>query len=306
MSVWLSQSHTPAPRFVGNQSLRPEDTLAQRKFRLLTQRMSANPPNLSSRPRNLILAQLPDEEYASLAKSLTPIDLPLGMQLSEPNQPIEYVYFLNSGLISTDALTELGESVEVGVIGREGFSGLPTLLDQPQMSHSVIMQGIGEGLRIRSSIVRDEFLKGGMLQRMVHAFAYLQLVQVSQSVLCNRLHEVNARLARWLLTSADRMESESLHLTQEFLAQMLGVQRSTVTVAAGDLQRAGMIGYSRGKINILDRPELTKVACECYAIVSSSYERVLNTGPNGSPELCRSDDRQRDDCSLDSTENLQR
>jgi CRP-like cAMP-binding protein len=244
--------------------------------------MSANPPNLLSRPRNIILAQLPDEAFASLAPFLTPIDLPLGMKLSEPNRPIEYVYFLNSGLISTDALTEEGESVEVGVIGREGFSGLPALLDQPQMSHSVIMQGIGEGLRIRSSVVRDEFLKGGMLQRMVHAFAYLQLVQVSQSVLCNRMHEVDARLARWLLTSADRMESESLNLTQEFLSQMLGVQRSTVTVAAGELQRAGMIGYSRGKINILKRAELTKVACECYGIVSSSYRRVLQDSPDGS------------------------
>jgi CRP-like cAMP-binding protein len=245
--------------------------------------MSDNLPNHSSRPRNIILAQLPNDEYASMAKFLTPVDLPLGMQLSEPNLPIEYVYFLNSGLISTDALTEQGESVEVGVIGREGFSGLPALLDQPQMSHSVIMQGVGEGLRIRSTIVRDEFLKGGMMQRMVHAFAYLQLVQVSQSVLCNRMHEVDARLARWLLTSADRMESESLNLTQEFLSQMLGVQRSTVTVAAGELQRAGMIGYSRGKINILDRPKLTKVACECYEIVSSSYRRMLKAaGPNGS------------------------
>jgi CRP-like cAMP-binding protein len=244
--------------------------------------MSVNPPNLLSRPRNVILAQLPDEAFASLAPFLTPIDLPLGMKLSEPNLPIEYVYFLNSGLISTDALTEEGETVEVGVIGREGFSGLPALLDQPQMSHSVIMQGIGEGLRIRSSVVRDEFLKGGMLQRMVHAFAYLQLVQVSQSVLCNRMHEVDARLARWLLTSADRMESESLNLTQEFLSQMLGVQRSTVTVAAGELQRAGMIGYSRGKINILDRPQLTKVACECYGIVRSSYRRVLKDGADGS------------------------
>jgi CRP-like cAMP-binding protein len=244
--------------------------------------MSDNPPNLLSRPRNVILAQLPDETFASLEPFLTPIDLPLGMKLSEPNRPIEYVYFLNSGLISTDALTEEGETVEVGVIGREGFSGLPALLDQPQMSHSVIMQGIGEGLRIRSSVVRDEFLKGGMLQRMVHAFAYLQLVQVSQSVLCNRMHEVDARLARWLLTSADRMESESLNLTQEFLSQMLGVQRSTVTVAAGELQRAGMIGYSRGKINILDRPQLTKVACECYGIVWSSYRRVLKDDLDGS------------------------
>jgi CRP-like cAMP-binding protein len=241
-----------------------------------------NTTDSTIRCRNALLAQLPEDEYASFAKYLTPIDLPLGKQLSEPNLPIEYVYFLNSGLISTDALTEKGESVEVGVIGREGFAGLPALLDQPQMSHSVLIQGVGEGLRIRSSIVRDEFLKGGMFQRMVHTFIYLQLVQVTQSVLCNRMHEVDARLARWLLTSADRMESESLNLTQEFLAQMLGVQRSTVTVAAGELQRTGMIGYSRGKINILDRASLTLVACECYEIVSSSYQRLLKANPDGS------------------------
>jgi len=229
-----------------------------------------------------MLALLPDAEYETLAKFLVPVELPLEMRLSEPNEPIEYIYFLNSGLISTDALTEKGESVEVGVIGREGFSGLPALLDQPQMSHSVMMQGVGEGLRIRSSILRDQFVKGGMLQRLVHTFAYLQLVQVSQSVLCNRMHEVDARLARWLLTSADRMESESLNLTQEFLAQMLGVQRSTVTVAAGDLQRAGMIGYSRGKIHILDRVNLSRTACECYQIVSSTYQRVLQLNGNNS------------------------
>jgi CRP-like cAMP-binding protein len=232
-------------------------------------------PDLLPRPRNLILAQLPDSEYEELAKFLVPVDLPLEMKLSEPNEPIEYIYFLNSGLISTDALTEKGESVEVGVIGREGFAGLPALLDQPQMSHSVLMQGVGEGLRIRSSILREQFIRGGTLQRLVHSFAYLQLVQTTQSVLCNRMHEVDARLARWLLTSADRMESESLNLTQEFLAQMLGVQRSTVTVAAGELQRQGLIGYSRGKIHILDRNKLTKSACECYGIVRASYERVL-------------------------------
>jgi CRP-like cAMP-binding protein len=235
------------------------------------------------RPRNLILAQLPDAEYETLANFLVPVDLPLHTRLSEPNEPIDYVYFLNSGLISTDALTEKGESVEVGVIGREGLAGLPALFSQPQMSHSVMMQGMGEGLRIRSSVVREQFVRGGMLQRMVHTFAYLQLVQVTQSVLCNRMHEVDARLARWLLTSADRMESESLNLTQEFLAQMLGVQRSTVTVAAGELQRAGLIGYSRGKIHIADRPRLTATACECYRIVTASYRRVLQ--PNGNNSL---------------------
>jgi CRP-like cAMP-binding protein len=235
----------------------------------------------NSRPRNIILSQLPADEYEALAKHLVATPLALERRLSEPNQPIEYIYFLNTGLISTDAVTAKGEQVEVGVTGREGLGGLPALLDQPQMSHSVIMQGVGEGLRIRSSIVRAEFLKGGMLQHLVHAFIYLQLVQVTQSVLCNRMHEVEARLSRWLLTSADRMESEYLNLTQEFLSQMLGVQRSTVTVAAGDLQRKGMIGYSRGRIHILDRAGLAVMACECYGIVNASYERILKKDENG-------------------------
>lgn len=216
-----------------------------------------------------------------MAKFLVPVELPLEKALSEPNQPIEFLYFLNSGLISTDVVTVRGEQVEIGVIGREGFAGLPALFDQPQMSHMVIMQGAGEGMRIRSSVVRSEFLKGGMLQKLVHDFAYLQLVQITQSVLCNRMHEVEARLARWLLTSADRMESELLHLTQEFLSQMLGVQRSTVTVAAGELQRLGLIGYSRGRIHILDRPGLIAKTCECYSIVASSYNRLLKKGENG-------------------------
>jgi CRP-like cAMP-binding protein len=238
-------------------------------------------PLTSTTPRNIILSQLPADEYAALAKHLVPVELPLERRLSEPNQPIEFIYFLNSGLISTDAVTEKGEQVEVGVIGREGFSGLPALLDQPQMSHSVIMQGIGEGYRVRSSVVRNEFLKGGMLQRLVHTFAYLQMVQVTQSVLCNRMHEVEQRLARWLLTSADRMESEQLHLTQEFLSQMLGVQRSTVTVSAGEMQRNGMIEYSRGRIQIVDRARLTEVACECYGIVNASYSRLLQKDDRG-------------------------
>lgn len=232
-------------------------------------------------PRNVILSQLPENEYAALAKHLVPADLTLGQKLSEPNEPIEYVYFLNSGLISIDALSNSGESVEVSVIGREGFSGLPALLDQPQMSHAVIVTGVGKGLRIRSSIVRDEFRKGQTLRELVHAFTYLQAVQVTQSVLCNTMHEVDERLARWLLTSADRMESEELNLTQEFLAQMLGVQRSTVTVAASALQRAGYIGYTRGKIQILDRHNLAKVACECYETVCYSYDRILKLNQNG-------------------------
>ena len=233
--------------------------------------------------KNIILSQLPESEFAALEKHLVPVQLPLGMELSQPNSPIEHMYFPSTGLISTDAIDVTGEQVEVGVIGRDGFSGFPALLGHPQMSHSVIMQGRGEGMRIRSSVVRAEFLKGGVLRQLVHSFLYLQFVQITQSVLCNRIHEVEPRLARWLLTSADRTESETLMLTQEFLSQMLGVQRSTVTVAAGELQRKGMIEYTRGRIHILDRPQLTRAACECYRVVAASYDRILR--PDGSGDL---------------------
>jgi CRP-like cAMP-binding protein len=229
----------------------------------------------STRPRNLILSRIPEEQYQALARFFVPVDLPLNMQLSLPNQMVESLYFPVSGLISTDALTEAGESVEVGLIGREGFSGLTALLGQPQMSHSVVMQGAGAGFRIRASILREEFLKGGAFAQMVYDFTYLQFVQMTQSVLCNRMHDVEARLARWLLTSADRTESNELMLTQEFLAQMLGSRRSTVTVAAGELQRLGAIDYSRGRIRLTDRTLLESKACECYGIVRSTYDRML-------------------------------
>lgn len=226
-------------------------------------------------PENLILSRLPETQLTALSKYLVPVDLPLGMLLSEPNQPLEYAYFPLVGLISTDAMTSSGESVEVGLIGREGVVGLAGLLGHSQMQHSVQIQGSGSGLRIRMSILREEFLKCGVLAQSVYDCIYLQMVQASQSVLCNRLHAVDARLARWLLTSADRSECEQLMLTQEFLAQMLGSRRSTVTVAAGELQRRGMIGYKRGKIRISDRPKLEAASCECYSIVKSAYRRVL-------------------------------
>jgi CRP-like cAMP-binding protein len=218
---------------------------------------------------------MPEEQFQALARFLVPVDLPLNMRLSLPNQAVEFVYFPVSGLISTDALTEKGESVEVGLIGREGFSGLCGLLGHPQMSHAVVMQGSGSGFRVRTSVVREEFLKGGALAQMVYDFAYMQMTQMTQSVLCNRMHQVEARLARWLLTSADRTESEELMLTQEFLAQMLGSRRSTVTVAAGELQRQGAIDYSRGRIRLTDRRMLEGKACECYSIVRSVYDRLL-------------------------------
>lgn len=233
------------------------------------------------RSRNAILAHLPEEQYVKLAGALQPVDLTLGLELSQPNEVIEYAYFPETGLISTDALTTSGDMIEIDVVGREGFTGLPALYGQPQMCHAVVVECAGQGHRIRASLLREVFLEGGELRRVIHNFSYLQLVQISQSVLCNRLHDVEARLARWLLTSANRMESDQLRLTQEFLAHMLGVQRSTLTVAAGELQRKGAIGYSRGKITILSRPILKKAACECYEIVDAAYRRLLERDADG-------------------------
>jgi CRP-like cAMP-binding protein len=218
---------------------------------------------------------MPEAQYAAISRFLVPVDLPLGFRLSEPNQPVEHIYFLVGGLVSVDALTEKGESVEVGVLGREGFSGVSGLLGHPQMSHSVVMQGAGAGLRIRTSIVREEFLKGGPFAQLVHSFLYMQMVQMAQCVLCNRLHPIEARMARWMLTACDRMQTDTLRLTQEFLAQMLGSRRSTVTVAAGKLQSEGYIDYRRGNVHIVSRAGLESVACECYGIVRSTYDSLI-------------------------------
>ncbi len=227
------------------------------------------------RPPNLLLASLAEEQFKQLSRFLVPVDMPLGMRLSEPNAPVEYIYFPVSGLISVDALTEAGESVEVGVVGREGCSGVYGLLGHWQTSHSVIVQGSGAGLRARTAPVRDEFLKGGAFMHAVHSFLYMQMVQSTQSVLCNRLHPVEMRMSRWLLTACDRMQTDSLQITQEFLSQMLGSRRSTVTVAAGGLQREGLIDYSRGRVKIVDRQGMEGKACECYHIVRAIYDRLI-------------------------------
>ena len=218
---------------------------------------------------------MPEEQFRSLARSLVPVELPQGMQLSTPNEPVEHVYFPVSGLVSTDALTTRGESVEVGVMGREGLTGWCALLGHVQMGHSVIMQGSGSGFRARAGVVREEFNKGGRFAQSVHDFLYLQMVQMSQSVLCNRLHPVEARMARWLLSASDRTQADVLTLTQEFLAQMLGSRRATVTVAAGQLQRSKLIDYTRGRIKIVDRPGLEAKACECYKLVRDKYDEVI-------------------------------
>ncbi|HEY4010003.1 MAG TPA: Crp/Fnr family transcriptional regulator, partial [Acidobacteriaceae bacterium] len=162
----------------------------------------------------------------------------------------------------------------VFLAGREGFSGVAALFDLPEMTHGVVVQVAGRGCRMRAAAFRDAVHSIPTLRGLVYRVLYTRMVLATQSVLCNRLHEVEQRLARWLLTLADRVESDQVLVTQEYIAEMLGARRSTVTVAAGALQERGLITYSRGKITILDRPRLINAACECYSIVEAAHRRV--------------------------------
>jgi CRP-like cAMP-binding protein len=225
-------------------------------------------------PGNFLLNRLPLEERRLLLPHLEAVDMPLGLQLTEPERPVEYAYFPASGAISTVATTSSGESVEVFLAGREGFSGMAALFNQTEMSHSVVVQVAGKGHRMRAAAFREAVETLPAFRDLIYRTVYLRLVLSTQSVLCNRLHEVEQRLARWLLTLADRVESEQVQVTQEYIAEMLGARRSTVTVVAGELQERGLIRYSRGNVTILDRPRTIATACECYSIVQAAHRRV--------------------------------
>jgi CRP-like cAMP-binding protein len=233
------------------------------------------PAQNSSRPDNYILANLPEREYAQLSKSLVRVDLPIGFQFASAGDHTDYIYFPTAGVVSTTAVTSAGEVVEIGMTGGDGLIGIQALLGQTESKHSIVMQIAGQGLRTKVSVARELIAEQGQFTELFYENVHLQMLQMGQSALCNRLHEVKARLARWLLTASDRNRSEQLGLTQEFLSQMLGSRRSTVTVMAGELQREGLIEYTRGKISITNREDLEHVACECYQIVSSAYKKAL-------------------------------
>lgn len=224
--------------------------------------------------RNLTLSALPEACIARLMQHLQPIDLPQGSVLISPERSIQWVYFLEYGMCSMTNLNAAGTPVEVGIIGREGVIGAPMLLGQSRTLNRMIMQGAGNGFRARADSMRAFLLENPELLDPLHNFVYALLEQTTQLVLCNRLHSLESRLARWLLMTSDFMESRSLRLTQEYLAEMLGVGRPAVTIAAGTLQRAGILIYSRGLIEIADKAQLAASACECYRIICDTYKRV--------------------------------
>jgi CRP-like cAMP-binding protein len=217
---------------------------------------------------NLILRGLPKKELAEVFPSLEFVRLKLNQVLHETGEVIKSTYFMESGLASVLAVQPNGKSVEVGLIGKEGFVGLPAIFGLRTSALRVVVQGDGAAYRVEVATLQKFLPRCAELERQLQTFSMIFGTQSAQIAACNRLHEVEERLARWLLMSHDRMESEILPLTQEFLGQMLGTRRSSVSVAAAILQKAGMIGYTRGRVTILDRTKLEKTACDCYVAIN--------------------------------------
>lgn len=216
---------------------------------------------------NVILCSLPDKEFNLLRPHLEAIDLPQYQILEEPGQKIEFTYFLDDGMTSLVALSGDGRSVEVGIIGKEGMVGMSLLAGLRQGTFRAIMQMTGNGVRLRGDVFQDILLSAPTLRSELSRFALMHGMQVAQIAACNRLHEVAQRLARWLLMCQDRFDCQALPLTHDFLAQMLGTGRPSVSLAAGVLENAGLIENLRGSVKILNRKSLEQAACECYGVI---------------------------------------
>lgn len=223
---------------------------------------------------NRILADLPPKEYARLAPHLEPFEMSHSKIIYRAGQRIEHVYFPHRAMVSVVSHLSDGSSVEVGVVGMEGMTGLPTLMGVDVSPHENIVQIPNGATRLSVEALKDEFKRGGALQSLLLRYIQSLMLQMSQTAVCNRMHTIEERLARWLLMSHDRCVCEEMPFTHEFLAMMLGVRRAGVTTAALALQAEGFIRYSRGHITILDRHSLEHFTCECYGIVKADFEDV--------------------------------
>lgn len=223
---------------------------------------------------NRLLVCLPREEQERLRPYLERVHLGLQEAFYEPNTPIPYVYFPCSAVGSLVSVMDDGEAAEFATVGNEGIVGLPIFLDADTIPSLAFCQVEGEALRMEAERFR-EFSRSGPLHRLMHRYTQALFNQMAQSAACNRLHSLEERCARWLLITHDRVGQDQFALKQAFLAQMLGTRRPSVSVAAGMLQKAGFIRYSRGKITVTDRPGLESASCECYARIRREFERLL-------------------------------
>ncbi len=226
--------------------------------------------------QNQLLAALSEIEYQRLVPNLELVSLPLHKVIYEPGEPITHVYFPHQALVSLVSLMEDGSTVEVGLVGNEGMVGLPVIWGGDTTTTKAFVQIADSGSRMKASLLKIEFDRGDQLQTLLLRYMQALHTQISQLAACNRLHMIEGRLARWLLSVHDRMQKDEFPLTHEFIGQMLGTRRAGVTEAAGVLSQGGMIRYTRGKITILDRPKLEATACECYGLVKSEFTRLLS------------------------------
>ncbi|MFZ0213970.1 MAG: Crp/Fnr family transcriptional regulator [Candidatus Acidiferrales bacterium] len=224
--------------------------------------------------RNKILLLISDEEYARIRPHLEYLSMPHHLSLYEPGQPLEFVYFPNSGMVSLVIATEDGRTVEVGEVGKEGFAGTQAAVGINTNQVREIVQIAGDGFRVRIGALQSVLQLAPELQRILTRYGVVQGMQFAQTAACNRLHNIEQRLARWLLITQDRVDSPMLSITHDFLATMLGTDRPTVSLAAGVLQDKQIIEYTRGAVRILSRTKLEACTCECYGVIQQ-YNRDI-------------------------------
>jgi len=240
--------------------------------------MSVKRPHASIARDNELLAALPEEAFAVLLPHLEPVPLPLGMAVYESGAKQSYVYFPTNGIVSLLYVLEDGSSAEIAIAGKEGLVGISLFMGGETTPSRAVVQSSGEGYRLRAAVLKKMFENGGALQHLLLRYTQALITQMTQTAVCNRHHSVDQQLCRWLLLSLDRLPSNELVMTQELIANMLGVRREGVTEAAGKLQAEGLIEYRRGRIRVLDRAALEARVCECYAVVKKEYDRLLPPG----------------------------
>jgi CRP-like cAMP-binding protein len=233
-------------------------------------RSTTNPPG-----QNRLLTSLPDDEYDRVTAVTEKVSLALKEVIYEPGQRIEHVYFPTSGVVSLLITMQDGSAVEIATVGNEGVVGMPVFLGAHTSLVRAISQIPGTALRMPVAAFKHVVEPAGAIQDVIRRYSQALVNQISQSVACNHLHSVEERMCRWLLMCHDRVGADEFPLSHEFLAQMLGVRRPSVTIAAGILQKAGLIAYRRGHVTIVDRGRLEEGACECYRVVKDEYERLL-------------------------------
>jgi CRP-like cAMP-binding protein len=224
---------------------------------------------------NRLLAALPPDEFERLLPTFQEVSFSLGQVVYEFGGHLDYVFFPTTAIVSLLYTMENGASAEMGLTGNDGVVGIALFMGGGTMPNRAVVQSAGRALRMKAKVLQDEFARGGQFQQLLLRYTQALITQISQTAVCNRLHSVEQQLCRWLLLSHDRVKADELIMTQELIADMLGVRREGVTVAAGRLQDDGAISYVRGHITILDRQKLEATVCECYQVVKNEFDRLL-------------------------------